>query len=202
MKKLIIFLLVAFLGFATFAQEIERPSSSEYNIFSKNTQKINYSYWDYEGISTDLLIPTTSDTLHIRYHVKKHRPYTVKIMSKFDPISGADTIVYINLLGRNSTDENWTSILTDSTAVIDADGVTKTISSLMSPTITIGAFDVPFTNPTSATADTLEFPEQTYTYTSPYLEYRYLLVEYILAGDDSIGTGVELKRSEIKIVEH
>lgn len=202
MKKLIILLLVAFLGFATYAQEIERPSSSTYNTFSRNPERGSYSYWDYEGISTDLLISTTSDTIHLRYHVKKYKPYTAKVMSKFDPIAGADTIVYINLYGRNSTDESWTSILTDSSAVVDADGVTKTITSATSPTITIAAFDVPFTNPTLATADTLEYPIQTYTYTSTLLEYSYLLVEYIIAGDDSVGTGVELKRSELKLYEH
>lgn len=195
-------MLISFVAFGINAQEIIRPSSSTYNTFSRNDQKGNYSYWDYTGTSTDLLISSTSDTIHIRYHVKKHVPYTAKVMSKFDPIAGADTTVIITLYGRNSTDESWTSIVTGTSAVVSADDVTKTISSATSPTLTIAAFDVPFTNPTAATADTLEFPIQTYTITATLIEYSYLLVEYIISGDDSVGTGIELKRSELKIFEH
>lgn len=202
MKKLIILLLVAFLGFTTFAQEIERPSSSTYNIFSKNPLRVNYSYWDYTGISTDLLIETTSDTIDIRYHVKKHAPYTVKLISKFNPISGEDTTVIVAILGRNSTDESWSAITNTTSAVVITDGVVTSLNSATSPTLTNAAFDVPFTNPTAATADTLEYPVQTFTYTSTFLEYRYILVRYIISGDDSVGTGIELVRSELKLYEH
>ena len=159
---------------------------------------MNYSYWDYTGLSTDLLVSTTSDTIQIRYHVKKHVPYTAKVMSKFNPIAGADTTVAITLYGRNSTDESWTSLVTGTSDVVDADGVTKTISS--SSTMTVAAFDVPFTNPAAGTVDTLEYPVQTYTYS--FLEYSYLLVQYVISGDDSVGTGIELVRSELKLFEH
>ena len=204
--KYISIIILILLGFIGVAQEIERPSSSTYNVFSKNDQKPNYSYWNYEGTSTDLLVPTTSDTIDIRYQTKKHVPYTAKVISKFNPIAGADTIVYIRLLGRNSENESWTPIVADSSAVVATDGVVKSIGSATAPTYaaSIAAFDVPFTNPTAGTADTLEYPQQTITFaeTGTLLDYRYLLVRYILPGDDSVGTGVELIQSELKLVEY
>jgi len=238
MKKLISLLLVIFLGFVTFAQEISRPSSSTYNTFSRNDQRINYSYWDYEGVATDLLIETTSDTIEIRYQVKKHNPYSAKVISKFDPILGADTTVVIYLLGRNSTDEDWVAITNTTSAAVAADDVVTSLSSATAPTFTatIATYDITEAAYNGVlTMDTTElFPaydasspaktdstflytgttinashvsavgEQTITLaqTSTLLEYRYLLVRYIIEGDDSVGTGIELKRTELKIYEH
>ena len=208
MKRLILLLLISFVAFGINAQEIERPSSSTYNTFSRNPLMGSYSYWDYTGTSSDLLIPTTSDTIDIRFHTKKYAPYTVKVISKFSPILGADTIVYINLLGRNSEDETWTSILSDSSAVVITDNVKKTISSATSPTYTatIAAYTM-LTDTTGLSgypADSIQVPSQTITLaeTSTLLEYRYLLVRYILPGDDSVGTGVELDRCELKLNLH
>jgi len=205
MKRLILLLLISFVAFGVSAQEIERPSSSTYYTFSKNDQRINYSYWDYTGTSTDLLIETTSDTIDIRYHVKKHTPYHAKVISKFNPITLADTTVVIELLGRNSTDESWTSIASATSDAVSTDGIVKTLNSSTSPTYvaTIAAFDVPFTNPTAGTADTLEYPQQTLSFveTSTNVEYSYLLVRYIISGDDATGTGIELVRSELKLFE-
>lgn len=206
MKRIFFIFSLIMVALISYGQEISRPSSSSYNVFSRNSLFGNYSYWNYEGVSTDLLVPTTSDTIDIRYQVKKHKPFTVKLISKFNPIAGADTIVYINVLGRNSENESWTSIIADSSAVVSEDGIVKSVSSATSPTYaaTIAAHDIPFTNPAAGTADTLEVPLQTIslTETSTLLEYRYILVRYILAGDDSVGTGVELIQSELIIVEH
>lgn len=212
MKKLLSLMIVVLLGFTTFAQEIERPSSSSYFTFGRDPVKSrNYSYWDYDGVAADLLVPTTSDTIHLRYHVRKHVPYTAKVISKFSPIAGADTIVYINLLGRNSTDESWTSIFTDSSAVVTTDNVKKTVNTATSPTY-VSTFEMDTTalwpNPpvepvTIAAVDSVLYSGTiSFVETSTLLEYEYLLVEYILAGDDVTGTGVELKRSELKLFEH
>lgn len=206
MKKLLFIMIVFFVAFSAIGQEIERPSSTKYNTFSRNPEKGNYSYWNYDVSSSDLLVYGTSDTIDVRYQVKKHKPFTAKLISKFNPIAGADTIVYIQLLGRNSENESWSTILSDSSAVVITDGVVKSINTPTSPTFaaTIAAFDVPFTNPTEATKDTLEYPLQTISLaeTATLLEYRYLCTRYILGGDDSVGTGVELISSELIIVEH
>jgi len=206
MKKIISLLFVLFVAIGTYSQSIDIPSSSTFYEFSTKVGSINYSYYDYTGSATDLLISGTSDTIAIQYLVKKYKPYTLKTISKFNPILGADTTVIIQIFGKNSTDESWTAITNTLSAVVTTDGVVKSLNSATSPTYaaTIAAFDAPFTNPTAGTADTLEVPQQTIslTETSTLLEYRYILVMYIISGDDSVGTGVELVRSELKLFEH
>lgn len=199
MKKLFSLMIVVLLGITTFAQEIERPSSSSYFTFGRDPVKSrNYSYWDYDGVAADLLVPTTSDTIHLRYHVRKHVPYTAKVISKFSPIAGADTIVYINLLGRNSTDESWTSIFTDSSAVVTTDNVKKTVSTATSPTyVSTFLYDTTAVWPNPESETTIDSVFYTATITPISYDFKRVVVRYIYPGDYT-GSGVYLKKLSLK----
>jgi hypothetical protein len=209
MKRLILLLIVSFVAFGTFAQEISKPSSSTYYTFGRDpVNSYNYSWFDVTGLSTDLLIYTTSDTIDIRFKVRKHRPFTIKTISKFDPITTADTTVSIAILGRNSENESYTSITSTTSSEVASDGTVASLSSATSPTYTatIAAYDM-LTDTTGLSgypADTISVPQQTITLTetSTLAEYNYITVRYIISGDDATGTGIEFKQLEIFIIEH
>jgi hypothetical protein len=167
------------------------------NSLSRNVLTGNYSYYNYTGTSNDILIPTTRDTIDIVFELKKVNPVNFSVISKFDPVAGVDTIVYINVLGRNSENESWTSILSDSSAVISADGIVKTVSSHSSYVEQITIDTLLTSTALASTKDSLAFYVSNVTTSA--VRYRFLNVRYILPGDDSVGTGVELKQTELKL---
>lgn len=146
MKKLINLLFISFVAFGIYAQEIVNPSSSTYYTFGRNPQRGDYSQWTFTGAATDLLIETTSDTIDVRFQVKKYRPYTIKTITEFDPILGADTTVAVQILGRNSENESYTTITSTTSSAVASD---ETITSLNSATSSTFAVSI------ASTVDTL-----------------------------------------------
>jgi hypothetical protein len=177
MKKLIFLLAIMFTFVAVQAQV--RTLSTK-NVTSANT------YASYTGVTADT-ISTNQDTLRIPFFVAKDYPMSYTINSTLAPRAGADTTVVINVYGKVFEDDAWTKIQTATTSAITASAITKTtfvepVLATAQDTVS-GAYNIAgtITNPfTSATA------------------YRYYMIEYIISGDDSVGTGVKLTKLEWK----
>ena len=177
MKKLIF--LFSILLFAVVASAQVRTLTTK-NVFSDD------SYVSYTGVIADT-ISTNQDTLRIPFFIPKNYPMSYTINSTLAPRAGADTTVVINVYGKVFLDDAWTKIQTATTAAVSTSAVIKTTfvePVLATSTDTVGGeFKVigTITNPhTSATT------------------YRYYMIEYIISGNDSVGTGVKLTKLEWK----
>jgi hypothetical protein len=111
--------------------------------------------------------------------------YTIN--STLAPRAGADTTVVINVYGKVFNDDAWTKIQTATTSAISASSVVKTTfvePILATATDTVGTLGV--------TVGTITNPH------TSAMCYRYYMVEYIIKGNDSVGTGVKLTKLEVK----
>lgn len=203
MKK-ILFLLVSLISLSLFAQE----RTVNLGAMSTDPTSDKYVYKYYNGTSLDILKPTTQDTIWITFQPNKPRAFNYYIKSAFDTIAGADTTVRIRVYGKMLSTESYTLIKSDSVSVSAA--VSKTIENITSDyntwTVTTAAHTL-LTDTTGLNgypADSISVPLQTHSLTKiGKLEnyYRYMMIEYILAGNDVTGTGVELTKTEIAIKE-
>lgn len=192
MRKLI-FLLVAFVALVANAQE----RTVTQLVFDRGLLDKNYSYYDYVGDATyDILIPTTRDTIDVPFDTKKANGFNYNVICKFSPRTTADTTVKILVLGRNSTNESYTTIQTDSSAVVTTAGVVKTVNSIKTATIA-SAVDI-IKQQTTTNQDTITTAIRTITFNAK-VEYRYVTVRLILSGNDSVGTGVKVDEVELKL---
>lgn len=219
MKRLIILLVLGLFAFSVTAQE---------RTVTKDVPKGN-TYYKYVGTSSDVLLPTTRDTIDLVFQLELTEKISkIAVKSRFDVVAGADTTVAISVDGKLFSDDSYTNVIASALSTeVSADNVVKTVSTTYTEshsvtafnvvkdalTITNAAFDVPFTNPSAGTADTLEFPSQTLTVDADTLEfptqtvtvtpadysYRYIRVRYILQGNDSVGTGIKIDEVELKV---
>lgn len=188
MKKIAILMLVMLVGLISIAQE---------RTISKTISR-DGTYYKYKGGAADTLISTNQDTIDlvIEYtgedFVKK-----VAVKSRFDVILGADTTVAVSVYGKEFEDDaTYVEIIASSVSnAVTADNTVQILTSDYTETTT--AFDVPFTNPSAGTADTLEVPAQTVTPLDK--SYRFYRIRYIIQGDDSVGTGIKLDEAELKL---
>ena len=186
MKRAILILIMAVFAIGLQAQErtVERL--------------IKGTYKNYTGAAADTLISTNQDTIDVVFeyngpgYVNK-----LSVKSRFDVISGADTTVAVSVFGKEfEDDETYIQIIASTlTSAIAADNTVQVLSS--DYTETTAAFDVPYTNPTAGTVDTLEYPIQIVTPLDK--SYRFYRVRYIIQGDDSVGTGIKLDDVEFKL---
>lgn len=207
MRKLILILASFMLFLSVNAQE--RTVSK---IGSTNALTEAKTLYTYTGVAADTLKATNQDTIDLvlEYRgTKMIKKITVK--SRFDTIAGADTTVSISVFGKEfSDDPDYVQIIgaTLSDAVA-ANNTVKVFSSDYTGTIaaynsTVAAHNIPFTNPTAGTTDTLEVPSfvvanAAQTFTPFDKTYRFYRIRYILSGDDAVGTGVKLDEVEFKI---
>lgn len=175
MKKFILILMLAAISFSTFAQ-----------VRTLTTRLPKTTYSTYTGVTADT-ISTNQDTLRIPFFYPADVPMSYVINSTLAPRAGADTTVVINVYGKVFEDDAWTKIQTATTSAISASTVVKTTfvePILATATDTVGTLGV--------TAGTITNP-----FTSAHA-YRYWMVEYIIKGNDSVGTGVKLTKLEWK----
>lgn len=164
----------------------------------------------YTGTAADTLKYTNQDSIAFILQVGAvdENSFPTHFYANFyaKGLTGTDTTFKIESDYKINDRDSWTQLVPDVTsAVTPTTGVSKAVTSLgiiadYSRTQTVAAFDVPFTNPSAGTADTLEFPQQTYTiteYQNPALHYRILRFLVIISGDDSVGTGIEIEEVEI-----
>jgi len=177
MKKLILFLAMFTMTFAMIAQE---RTLSTRKVASRDT------YNKYTGVAADTLISTNQDTIQIPYFINKSYPMSYVINTTFDAIAGADTTVIINVYGKVFSDDSYTLIQTATSAAVATELLVKTI----------------FVEPILAYAATFAADSTTTgTLTNPHTSatcYRYYMVEYIISGDDSVGTGISIEKVEWK----
>lgn len=222
MKKLFTFILIVFVALAINAQE--RTVNMLY--FDRGLTDVHYSYYSYTGTSSDVLIPTTRDTIDIPFDTKKPVGFNYNVICSFSARAGVDTIVYIKVLGKNSLNEDYTEIQFDSSAVVTVAGIVKTLNSVKTATIaSYTSTDASHANVGTAftikqdtagfkyyPADSLKVPTITFTEAQHVItnatqtityngkkEYRYILVRLILPYNDSVGTGVNVDEVELKL---
>jgi hypothetical protein len=208
MKNIITILMLVF-SVSLFAQELTVPLGG----FSRDIMKDNYAYKNYEVAKT--LIDTTRDTIWYTFEPNKYEPYVIYTKSYFDTIAGADTTVRIRLYGKMMSADNWSLIKADSVTVAAAttkvletfttDSYTRTLTATGTIyneyTADTTAFRVDSIGGFYSAVDTAAIA-QTFTISTVSKlanNYRYLLLEYILAGDDATGEGVEISRIEISL---
>lgn len=193
MKKFITLLMLIFVAFISIAQIRTIQSDKVLRTDVNESASIT---WSYTGVAADTLT-TNQDTLLYNITVNKAVPMNYYIKIGLDTIAGVDTTCVININGRMFDDESWTLIETVTTSVISAETNTV-IESMTDPdyTYTIPAFSAKQDTATFATypADSIKFPALTIT-PAPSIKpcWRQIQVEIILAGDDSVGEGIELK---------
>lgn len=169
MKNILIVLMLAFLGIATYAQErIVYLNGGKVLDLTVNNNVA------YNGISSDRLLATTRDTIDyiviIKSPVGPIRPYVNVTMS---PITGADTTVAITVDVKKFGSETWSNLIsTSNTAAI-------TTANIQTAKTSLGVT----TEQTSAVYNTLLF-------------FNYIRVRLIIKGDDHVGTGIQVNRVE------
>jgi hypothetical protein len=207
MKKL--FILLALIPFFMGVVAQERTVTK---IGSTNALTETKTLYTYTGVAADTLKPTTQDTIDfvLEYRgTKMIKKITVK--SRFDVILGADTTVTVSVFGKEFLDDPTYVEIIAATAsgVVAANNTVQVLSSDYTLSYgaynsTVAAHNIPFANPTAATADTLKVPSHiianaAQTVTPFDKTYRFYRVRYILTGNDSVGTGVKLDEIEFKI---
>lgn len=196
MKKLIFFIALFVASLATIAQE-RTVSVSE---FSRDPVSGNpYSYYLYNGGSSDQLIPTTRDTIDYVFTVSKYKPYDVSAMVTLDTIAGADTTATVAILGRNSLNDSWNAITSTTTSAVTTDGVFTELT-------TYADYHEKATIDTTLTSTALALAGDSVSYYVTNVVYssvmwRYINVRLIISGDDSVGTGISVDSVELKITE-
>jgi hypothetical protein len=184
MKKLIVILLFAGLTLAGYSQV---------RTLSTRLLKAEQTFFSYTGVAADSL-SVFQDTIQMQITVNKNYPYAVSLRSAFDTIDGADTLVYINVLGKVYEDDSWSSIIADSSAAVSA-AANKTVTNWTGNIYTITA------DTTAISVDSVGYYSYNVIRASAVADnYRYLLIRYIIAGDDSVGKGVLLKKLELNLI--
>ena len=182
------------------------------------------TYFKFDGSTSDLLDGTTTkDSLYFDITLNKGYPIQIYTKSWFVRKLGADTTVNIRLLGKVFEDDDWSVITTGTFAAGAANG--GTVLSTIGLTTETFLFDTTKTNAgrlTSFTSDTTKLfhhgttwgvylgtlnqvdTKKYYTGTisesSTYQFYRYLRLEYVIAGNDAVGTGLYLDKIEFKLI--
>lgn len=190
------------------------------------TMPTSNTYYKYTGTASDVLIPTTCDTIDvvIQYqgsgYVKK-----IAVKNRYDMRSTADTTVEVSVFGKEFSDDGTYVSIIASTAssVVTSNNVVQVLTSdytevtashtevTTQSSPTIAAYNAVLSQAVIANVDTIAVPQQTITLvaqtntvaaqtnTPPDKSYRYYRVRFILSGNDSVGTGVKLDELEFKL---
>lgn len=204
MKKLIYLIFCVAITMVTFAQErtVDLNSGIPFDLAKSKTLA-------YNGNTSDRLIPTTRDT--IDYFVllsgQESGPLHFYANITFDTIAGIDTTVEVTVQNKTFNTESYSDLIASATtSVISAEVIvnktTLGVTSEFIETQTFAAFNAMQDTSGSSTelSDTLRFPSYTASITgvvSSTLYYRFLKFRLIISGDDSVGTGIKMKRIEI-----
>lgn len=161
----------------------------------------------YNGGLSDRLIPTTRDTIDYFVKVSNYNSGPLHFYANITlaPIAGTDTTVAITVQEKKTASESYSDIIASSlTSVISAEtniiktslGVTTTLTGT-----TASAVDI-IKQQVTTNSDTLTAAARTYTQVAnSLLYYQYLKIRLILTGNDSVGTGVKVKRVEIQFYQ-
>jgi hypothetical protein len=179
MKKIFSIIFLMALVLSSFAQERTVLLNSG-KVFDLNVSK----EYDYTGTGSDMLIPTTRDTIDFVLKVGNWSGATHFYATfKLSPISGADTTVRIVVLYKHDEGEAFSTLKATATGSAVTTTVYYTSTSL-------GVIN---------SVDTAGFKYYTSNRPNPILCYKYINFRLILLGNDSVGTGVKVDRLSIQL---
>lgn len=204
MKKylaLLFFVIVAMTGYSVSTVRTIKADK----VLNPDVTSPSSVTWSYTGVAADTLTDN-QDTIIYNITLNKAVPMNYYIKIGLDTIAGADTTCIININGRMFDDESWTLIETVTTDAVEAE-VNTVIESMTDPDFSFttaghAIAGAPFNVQYVEEADTvLQYPAITFTEAAqsttqtPSIKpcWRQIQVEIILAGDDSVGEGIELK---------
>lgn len=144
------------------------------------------TYLLYTGVDADTLTEF-QDSIAMEFKVNKEYPCQLYILTELDTIDGADTTVTCYLQGRMFNTQSWANIANTAGTVAAATENIVTTVAQQSGTM---AWD---------TSGSVYVFAGTFTNTNVMNFYREFRLIYKLAGNDHVGTGVEIKSIAIKI---
>ena len=183
MKKFITFITIALMFVSAQAQERTVNIAGNNSLVDLTVSK-NVAY---NGGTSDRLIPTTRDTIDYFIVLKNYNEGPIHFYAQFvlDTIAGADTTVLITVQEKKFSNETYTDVI--------ASAATSAIGSEVKVVKTSLGVITEFTETIVATNTT--------RLVNTLLRYRYLKFRLILPGNDSVGTGVKVKRVEIQFFQ-
>lgn len=196
MKKLFILLLLVLVTAVTFAQERTVYLNADKQLDLSTVKMVAWN-----GNSTaDRLIPTTRDTIDFVLRVVNPpagAPMHFYANFTFDTIAGADTTIAITVQGKKFYSETYSDII--------ASALTSAVTGELQVAKTTLGFSSDGTYVTATATDSFNAdstitvsPRSTTFITNNTLRYGYLKFRLILKGNDSVGTGIKVKRLEIQ----
>lgn len=207
MKRILFTLSLVFLVSVLFAQERTVNKIGDANALTE--LKTLYTY---TGTASDVLIPTTTDTIDLVLEYRgKNLIKKISVKSRFDMRTTADTTVIVSVFGKEFADDptyvqiigaTTSSVVTTNNVIqVLASDYTETVASYTSATT---AFNAIVSQETTTNSDTIAYPIITNTMAAQTVTpfdktYRFYRIRYILIGNDSVGTGVKLDEIEFKI---
>ena len=185
MKKFILFTIAVIITTVTFSQV---------RTLTAKTLKAEQVYWAYTYDDDLDSLTANQDTIQQVIRVNKDFPYSIYVRSTFDTIAGADTIVYCNVYGKLLSNNSYTSMIADSSAAVGG-ATTKEVYNYTNTIWTMTA------DTTSLSVDSTNYYSYAVARTTPAADnYGYIMLEWIIGGDDSTGTGVWLTGFEIYFI--
>jgi len=180
---------------------------------------LNTTKWyAYNGNTSDRLLATTRDTIDYIIQVKNQGsgPLHFYAAITLSPVSGADTTVAITVQQKKFSGESYSDIIASAlTSAVSAEqinvkttlGITTTQTNTVAAynSVTAAATDY-FNDEITTNTDTTIVAQRTMTnaaqtitsVANSVLYGRYIKFRLILKGNDSVGTGVNVKRIEIQ----
>jgi hypothetical protein len=161
----------------------------------------------YNGGTSDRLLATTRDTIDYFVKVSNYGsgPLHFYAVITLDTIAGVDTTVAITVQQKKFANESYADIIASAlTSVVSAEQkVVKTslgVTTLFTGT-TAAATDT-YLDMAAANSDTINVAARTYTQlANTSLYYSYLKFRLIIKGNDSVGTGIRVKRVELQFFQ-
>lgn len=188
MKKLILFLALVAIAIAC------TPSGATAQERTVNvTVPPGNTYHVYTGTTSDVLIPTTTDTIDVIFWFRVDEYVTkVAVKARYDMRVLADTTVALTVAGKEFYDH------TTYTDVIASTVSSAVTSNNVIQVVTLDPYTVEagYVTGRIALGDTTNVQ---HNHTPFDISYRYYRCRFILQGNDATGTGVKLDELEIKL---
>ena len=202
MKNLLILLLLA----------IPLMLSATDNTRSKSGKLSLNGYYDIDRCSSSDTITPNKDSTIWYWEVTKGEPYEVIFIVDADTISGLDTTLVWDILGRNNSGLSWSTIASGTVTafndtVVELKSHSSNTYAITQASSTVAAFTI-LTDTTGLSgypADSIQVPQQTVTngtqtFTSTSCTYRQIGLRLSFGGeDDSVGSGYLVDNVEILI---
>jgi hypothetical protein len=202
MKKIILLFSLILFAVSLMAQERTVDLGNGNLIDITKTKVVAYN-----GGTSDRLLATTRDTIDYFVKVSNYGsgPLHFYAVITLDTIAGVDTTVAITVQEKKFANESYTDIIASAlTSVVSAEQkVVKTslgVTSILTGT-TAAATDY-INDITASNTDTVIVAARSYTQVAnPILYYSYLKFRLIIKGNDSVGTGIRVKRVELQFFQ-